>query len=111
MIASLEAQGNNAYIRNAMLKMWTIQSEFGGIIILMFLLWLELLPLCMIFYLCSYSDLIFFLFSFLEEGRRTYRPKRSGNNNKDQDNSPKNVHDKNQQSSSQKFRQLMISLV
>ena len=26
----------------------------------------------------------------LEEGRRTYRPKRCGNNNKDEDNSPKN---------------------
>ena len=34
-----------------------------------------------------------------EEGRRTYRPKRCGNNNKD-DNSPKNLNDKNQQASS-----------
>ena len=43
-----------------------------------------------------------------EEGRRTYRPKRFGNNNnnKDEDNSPKNLNDKNQQASSQKFRQL-----
>ena len=41
-----------------------------------------------------------------EEGRRTYQPKRYGNNNKDEDNSPKNLHDKNQQASSQKFRQL-----
>ena len=41
-----------------------------------------------------------------EEGRRTYRPKRCGNNNKDEDNSPKNLNDKNQQASSQKFRQL-----
>ena len=40
-----------------------------------------------------------------EEGRRTYRPKRCGNNNKDEDNSPKNFNDKNQQASSQKFRQ------
>ena len=40
-----------------------------------------------------------------EEGRRTYRPKRCGNNNKDEDNSPKNLNDKNQQASSQKFRQ------
>ena len=30
-----------------------------------------------------------------EEGRRTYRPKRCGNNNKDEDNSPKNPNDKN----------------
>ena len=41
-----------------------------------------------------------------EEGRRTYRPKRCGNNNKDEDNSQKTLYDKNQQTSSQKFRQL-----
>ena len=41
-----------------------------------------------------------------EEGRRTYQPKRCRNNNKDEDNSPKNLNDKNQQASSQKFRQL-----
>ena len=29
-----------------------------------------------------------------EEGRRTYRPKRYENNNKDEDNSPKNLNDK-----------------
>ena len=29
-----------------------------------------------------------------EEGRRTYRPKRWGNNNKDEDNSPKTLNDK-----------------
>ena len=29
-----------------------------------------------------------------EEGRRTYRPKRCGNNNKDEDNSPKSLNDK-----------------
>ena len=40
-----------------------------------------------------------------EEGRRTYRPKRCGNNNKHEDNSSKNLNDKNQQASSQKFRQ------
>ena len=40
-----------------------------------------------------------------EKGRRTYQPKRSGNNNKDEDNSPKNLNDKNQQALSQKFRQ------
>ena len=32
-----------------------------------------------------------------EEGRRTYRPKRCGNNNKDEDNSPKNLNDKKKQ--------------
>ena len=41
------------------------------------------------------------------EDRRTYRPKRCGNNNKDEDNSPKTLNDKNHQASSQKFRQLM----
>ena len=44
----------------------------------------------------------------VEKGRRTYRPKRCGNNNKDEDNSPKTVNDKNHQASSQKFRQLAI---
>ena len=39
-----------------------------------------------------------------EEGRRTYQPKRCGNKNKDEDNSPKTL-DKNQKASSQKFRQ------
>ena len=29
------------------------------------------------------------------EGRRTYRAKRNGNNNKDEDNSPKTLNDKN----------------
>ena len=29
-----------------------------------------------------------------EEGQRTYRPKRCGNNNKDEDNSPKTLNDK-----------------
>ena len=38
-------------------------------------------------------------------GRRTYRPKRCGNNNKDEDNSPKTINDKNHQASSQKLRQ------
>ena len=42
-----------------------------------------------------------------EEGRRTYRPKRWGNNNKDEDNSPKTFDDENHQASSQKFRQLI----
>ena len=30
-----------------------------------------------------------------EEGRRIYRPKSSGNNNKDEDSSPKTFNDKN----------------
>ena len=42
-----------------------------------------------------------------EEGRRTYRQKHCGNNNKEEDNSPKTLKDKNQQASSQKFRQLI----
>ena len=31
----------------------------------------------------------------LEQGRRTYQPKRCRNNNKDEDNSPKTPNDKN----------------
>ena len=42
-----------------------------------------------------------------EEGRRTYRPKRCGNNKKDEDNNLKSLNDKNHQASSQKFRQLV----
>ena len=30
-----------------------------------------------------------------EEGRRTYQPKRCGNNNKDEDNCPKTLNDEN----------------
>ena len=41
-----------------------------------------------------------------EESWRTYRPKCCGNNNKDEDNSPKTLKDKNHQALSQKFRQL-----
>ena len=44
-----------------------------------------------------------------EEGWRTYQPKRCGNNNKDKDNSPKTLNDKNQ-ASSQKFRQQITLL-
>ena len=40
-----------------------------------------------------------------EEGLRSYRPKRCENS--DEDNSPKTLNDKNQQVSSQKFRQLI----
>ena len=45
-----------------------------------------------------------------EEGLRTYRPKRYGNNNNDEDNSLKTLNDKNQQVLSQKFRQLIICI-
>ena len=45
-----------------------------------------------------------------EEGQRTYRLKRCGNNNKDEDNSLKTLNDKNHQASSQKFRQLISSV-
>ena len=41
-----------------------------------------------------------------KEGQRIYRPKRCGNNNKDETNSPKTLNDKNQQASFQKFSQL-----
>ena len=40
-----------------------------------------------------------------EEGRGTYRPKLCGNNNKDKDNSPKTLNDKNHQALSLKFKQ------
>ena len=46
-----------------------------------------------------------------EEGRRTYRPKRSGFNKKDKDNSPKTLNDKNQQASSRKFRRVKTNIV
>ena len=44
-----------------------------------------------------------------EDGWRTYQLKRCENNNKDEDNSPKTLNDKNQQASFQKFRQLKKS--
>ena len=40
---------------------------------------------------------------------RTYWLKHYGNNNKDEDNSPKTLNDKNHQTSSQKFRQLILN--
>ena len=43
-----------------------------------------------------------------EEGWSTYRLKCCGNNNKDEDNSPKTLNDKNDQASSQKFRQIRL---
>ena len=45
-----------------------------------------------------------------DEGRRIYWPKRCSNNNKDKDNNPKTLNDKNHQASSQKSWQLIISL-
>ena len=45
-----------------------------------------------------------------EEGRGTYRPKRCRNNNKDEDNRPKALNNKNHQALSQKFRQLITIL-
>ena len=44
-----------------------------------------------------------------EVGRKAYRPKRSGHNNKDEDNSSNTLNDKNHQASSQKFRQPMFT--
>ena len=43
-----------------------------------------------------------------EEGRRTYRPRHCGNNNKDEDNCPKTLDDKNHQASSQKFKEMRV---
>ena len=43
-----------------------------------------------------------------EEGQRTYRLKRCGNNNGDEDNSPKTLNDKNHQALSEKIRQLFV---
>ena len=45
------------------------------------------------------------------EGRRIYRPKRFGNNNNDEDNSPKTLNDKSHQALSQKFRQLLTNYI
>ena len=43
-----------------------------------------------------------------EEGRRTYRPKRCGNNNNDEVYSLKTLNNKNHQASSRKFRLLIF---
>ena len=43
-----------------------------------------------------------------EKGWRTYRPKHCEYNDKDEDNSPKTLNDKNLQALSQKFRQLIL---
>ena len=42
-----------------------------------------------------------------EEGRRTYRSKRYGNEINDEESSPKTLNDKNHQASFQKFRELI----
>ena len=46
-----------------------------------------------------------------DKGRRTHWPKSCEYNNKDKDNSPKTLNDKNHQASSQKFRQLKYSFL
>ena len=46
-----------------------------------------------------------------EEGRRTFQLKHCGNNNKNEDNNPKTLNDKNHQASSQNFRQLILTLL
>ena len=46
-----------------------------------------------------------------EEGRWTYQLKRCGNNNNDEDNSPKILNDKNHQASSQKFGKLLAKYI
>ena len=43
-----------------------------------------------------------------EEGRRTYRPKRCGNSNKDGDNSPKTLNDKKFDTSLNKESEIVI---
>ena len=42
-----------------------------------------------------------------EEGRRTYRPKCCGNNNKDENYCPITLNDKNHRASTSKFRKLI----
>ena len=46
-----------------------------------------------------------------EESRRIYWPKHCRNNNGDEDNSPKTINDKNHQALSEKFRQLMVTML
>ena len=90
MIISVEAYGTNAYNRCAMCPAGhcvTVTGDFrrfnkGRSSKFRVVSWVRQTP---------------------EEGQRTYRPKRCGNDNKDEDNSPKN-----HKASSQKFRQKMI---
>ena len=46
-----------------------------------------------------------------EEGRRTYWPKHCGNNNKDEDNSPKTLNDKKQVICLKVFNDIVINYV
>ena len=46
-----------------------------------------------------------------EEGWRTYWSKHCEYNNKNEDNSPKTLNDKNREASSQKFKQLLIHII
>ena len=46
-----------------------------------------------------------------EEGRRTYRPKHCGNNNKDEDNSPKNLNDKYEEFTCSKWSRFFLLVV
>ena len=59
------------------------------------------LAVCILFVVCDQQSDFFLWYEI-----RAYRPKRCGNNNKDEDNSPKILNDKYHQASSQKFRQL-----
>ena len=43
-----------------------------------------------------------------EEGQRTYRPKRWGNNNKDEDDSPKTLNDKNHKKRFRRLHKILI---
>ena len=85
MIVSLEAEGTNAYNRwilNTCTRLWLMESE-------------QMIPQgfnkgrSSKFHEGSRAR------QTPEEGRRTYRPKRRVNNNKDDDNSPKTFNDTN----------------
>ena len=86
--SSLEAS-NNTGILNTCTRLWLTKSE-------------QTTPVDLIKVLNREGSRVW---QTPEEGRRTYRPKRCGNNNKDEDNCPKTLNDKNQQASSQKIRQ------
>ena len=46
-----------------------------------------------------------------EEGRKTYRPKRSGNNNKDEDYGPKTLNDKKRSINISMDRSIYLSML
>ncbi len=54
------------------------------------------------FFACAHIQIFFLAFLIISS--------HFGNNNKDEDNSPKTLNDKNHQASSQKFRQLTFLL-